>query len=79
MFEKKINDLVEKIGNTLPSQLSTLKEDLKKNISSMLQATLAEMNLVTREEFDVQKGVLEETRKKLDAIEKQLKQLDDQS
>ena len=75
MFNKKIvSDLVEKVSDALPTQLGTFKEDLKKNLGSLVQSTLADMNLVTREEFDIQKGVLEETRKKLEAIEEKLKQ-----
>ena len=46
--------------------------DIEKNIKSMLAAMFARLDLVTREEFDVQRKVLERTREKLDAIEAQL-------
>ncbi|MBT8120140.1 MAG: accessory factor UbiK family protein, partial [Gammaproteobacteria bacterium] len=45
------------------------------NIKSLLQSTLTKMNLVTREEFDVQSAVLQRTREKLEQLEKQVEKL----
>ena len=47
-------------------------KDLERNFRAMLAATFARLDLVTREEFDVQRKVLEKTREKLDAIEAQI-------
>ena len=47
-------------------------KDIEKNMKAMLTAMFAKLDLVTREEFDVQRKVLERTREKLDAIEAQL-------
>ena len=68
----KIEELTQRISQLLPGNVSVLKEDLETNIRSLLQSTLSKMNLVTREEFDIQTALLERTREKLDQIEKQL-------
>ena len=75
MFDPKfIEGVAEKLSNVIPPQFGTLKNDAKKNFTAILQTTLAQMNLVTREEFEVQKAVLATTRKKVDELEKQLKE-----
>ena len=50
--------------------------DLEKNIHALLQSAFTKLALVSREEFDVQAEVLRKTREKLDAIEKQLSELE---
>ena len=54
-------------------------EDLERNFKSLLQTGLEKMDLVTREEFDVQVAVLERTREKLEALEARLAALDESS
>lgn len=49
--------------------------DAEKNIHALLKSVFTKMELVTREEFDVQTDVLRRTREKLDALEKQLSEL----
>jgi len=68
----KIDELTQRISQMLPSNAQTLKNDFESNIRSLLQSTLNKMNLVTREEFDIQSALLERTREKLEQIEKQL-------
>lgn len=60
----------------LPKGFQTLQADVEKNLHSLVQAALSRMNLVTREEFDVQAAVLRRTREKLDRLEKQLAELE---
>ena len=68
----KIEELTQRITQLLPTNAQVLKDDLEANIHSLLQSSLSKMNLVTREEFDIQTALLERTREKLDQIEKQL-------
>ena len=68
----KIEELTQRITQLLPTNAQVLKEDFEANIHSLLQSSLSKMNLVTREEFDIQTALLERTREKLDQIEKQL-------
>ena len=56
---------------------AVLREDLKKNLKSALGATLSRMDLVTREEFDVQAALLSRTRARLEAMEKRLAALEE--
>jgi BMFP domain-containing protein YqiC len=67
-----LNELARKISNLLPGDVATLKQDLEKNIRALLQSTFQKLDLVTREEFDVQTTVLARTREKLEALEKRL-------
>jgi BMFP domain-containing protein YqiC len=71
---KILNDLAQKISNLLPADLSVLKQDLEKNVRALLQGTFQKLDLVTREEFDVQTALLARTREKLEALEKRLQE-----
>ena len=67
-----LEDLVDKLGQSLPSGAAELKADFDKNAKATLQSALGKMDLVTREEFDLQVALLEKTREKLDRLEKLL-------
>ncbi len=56
----------------MPQGLRSMKDDLEKNFQSVLRAGLGKLDLVTREEFEVQEAVLARTRQKLDALEERL-------
>jgi ubiquinone biosynthesis accessory factor UbiK len=71
-----LDDIIRKLGNALPPDVSGLKKDLEKNFRSILQNAFAKLDLVTREEFDVQTKVLARTRAKLDVLEVQLDELE---
>lgn len=70
------DDLAKKITGLLPGNLQQVQHDLESNIKTLLQSSLSKMNLVTREEFDVQAALLSRTREKLDRLEKQLSELE---
>lgn len=73
MFNMKfIDDTVKKLTESLPPGLNKFKKDLEKNFRAILQSMFAKLDLVTREEFDVQKKVLSKTRAKINALEKQV-------
>ena len=76
MDPKIIEDLTKRLSAVLPDGLRELQHDIEKNTRAVLEGTLAKLNLVTREEFEVQKGVLARTRSKVDALEKQVRQLE---
>ena len=72
MFDTKfIDDAVKRLSESLPPGLNKFKKDLEKNFRAILQSMFAKLDLVTREEFDVQKKVLTKTRIKLNTLEKQ--------
>ncbi len=77
MFDPKaIDDIASRLADALPSSFSNLKEDMEKNFHGILQSALAKLDLVTREEFEVQKGVLAKTRARLEVLEKTVAELE---
>lgn len=66
------DELSSKLLAVLPSSLQDLEKDVQQQFKSILQAAFSHMDLVTREEFDIQTKVLARTREKLDMLEKQL-------
>ena len=75
---KMIEAVTDRISALLPADLSALQAEFKTNVRALLEASLARMELVTREEFDAQSALLRRTREKLDGLEKQLAALDTQ-
>lgn len=73
---KSLNEMAAKIAALLPADLGVLKQDLEKNIRATMQAGFQKLDLVSREEFDVQAAVLARTREKLEALEKRLQELE---
>ena len=67
-----LDELVGKLGQALPPGAAELKADFEKNARGAVQAALGKMDLVTREEFDIQVTLLQRTREKLDRLEKVL-------
>lgn len=65
----QIDRLARQLADSVPKNLRALGEDLEKNFRSMLSAGFERMDLVTREDFDLQSAVLERTREKLEALE----------
>jgi len=62
------------IQSVLPPEL---KEDVKNNIDAVIRSNLEKMNLVTREQFEIQQKILKRTRERLVELEKQVKQLEE--
>ena len=73
-----IDDLARRLSSLVPPGLRESREELQENFKSVLQAGLARLDLVTREEFDVQQAVLLRTREKLEALQAQVAQLEAQ-
>jgi BMFP domain-containing protein YqiC len=73
-----IDDLARRLSGLVPPGLREGREELQENFKAVLQSGLAKLDLVTREEFDVQRAVLLRTREKLDALQKQVEQMEAQ-
>ncbi|MFK8080489.1 MAG: accessory factor UbiK family protein [Granulosicoccus sp.] len=63
------DDISRSLGKLLPPGVSDLKEDFERNAKAAVQSALGNLDLVSREEFDVQAEVLRNTRQKLKALE----------
>ena len=72
-----IDDLARRLAGSVPESVVALRRDLEQNFKGVLQGQLARLELVTREEFDVQAAVLKRTRAKLAALEKRLGELEE--
>ena len=77
MIEPKLlDDLAQRLAGNMPASVQFLQEELRHNLRAGLEAGLAHLDLVTREEFDVQAAVLVRTREKLEALEQQVAELE---
>lgn len=74
---KFIDELARQISDSIPAGVKGVQQDLEKNIHTLLQGTLAKLDLVTREEFDTQTQVLLRTREKLEQLEKTIAELEE--
>jgi BMFP domain-containing protein YqiC len=71
-----IDDLARRLASAVPENVAAVGRDLEQNFKGVLQSQLARLDLVTREEFDVQSAVLKRTREKLAALEQRLAALE---
>ena len=69
---KIIDDLAKRVSENMPAGIKSLGSDLEENFKAALQAGFSKLDLVTRDEFDVQAQVLRRTRQKLKALEARL-------
>jgi BMFP domain-containing protein YqiC len=76
MDPRFIDDLARRLSSAVPPGVAALRRDLEDNFKAVLQSGLARLDLVSRQEFDVQAAVLRRTREKLEALEARLKTLE---
>jgi hypothetical protein len=76
---KIIEDLAREISAGIPAGVKLMQADLEKNLHTLLQGALAKLDLVTREEFDVQTRVLARSREKLERLEQAVAGLENRS
>ena len=72
MSDDRIENLAKKLADSVPEGLRSMRNDLEENFRSVLKSGLSKLELVTREEFEVQEAVLTRTREKLNALEARL-------
>ncbi|RLA20829.1 MAG: hypothetical protein DRQ61_06535 [Gammaproteobacteria bacterium] len=71
-----LDEMAERLSSTLPPGLKQFQSEMEKNFRAIMQGAFSKMDLVSREEFDVQNAVLARTRQKLEQLEKQLDTLE---
>lgn len=76
---KSFDDLAKRLTEALPPGFRQFQAEMEKNLHAALQAAFSKLDLVTREEFDVQQAVLARTRAKLEALEKQVAELENKT
>lgn len=73
---KKIEEIAKQVTDAIPPGLKTMANDFEDKTKAVLQRKLSQLDVVTREEFDIQTQVLIKTRAKLDALEARLAELE---
>ena len=74
--QKTLDELTDKLSSAIPDGIKVIKSDVEKNIRAVLEATLRNMNLVSREEFDVQSALLTRSLEKQKQLEQQIAELE---
>ena len=77
MSSESIEGLAKKLADAVPEGLKTVRDDLEQNFRAVLKSGLSKLDLVTRDEFEVQEAVLERTRAKLEALEAKVAEMED--
>jgi len=72
---KQLEDLAKTLYSALPAGIQTVETEIQQQFKDILQATFSRMDLVTREEFDVQVKVLARTREKIEALQNEMERL----
>jgi BMFP domain-containing protein YqiC len=74
----QIDELARRLSSLVPPGLRDSREELQQNFKSVLQTGLGKLDLVTRDEFDVQRAVLLRTRDKLNELQRAVAQIEAQ-
>jgi BMFP domain-containing protein YqiC len=74
-----LDDLARRLVDSVPESVRAFGRDLEGNFKAILQSQLGKLDLVTRQEFDVQAAILERTRSKLTELEARLKDLEERA
>jgi BMFP domain-containing protein YqiC len=73
---KLLDDIARRLNAAMPETAKAVQGDLEKNLRAAAQSAFAKLDLVTREEFDVQRKVLARTRERLEQLETQVAALE---
>ena len=76
MSDESIENLARKLAESVPAGLRSMREDLEANFRGVLRSGISKLDLVTRDEFEVQEAVLARTREKLERLEAKLAELE---
>jgi len=77
MLDSRIfDDIARRLSNAMPASAQAVQNDLEKNLRAAAQAAFVRLDLVTREEFDVQRKLLARSRAKIELLEKQVAELE---
>jgi BMFP domain-containing protein YqiC len=76
MSNDSIENLARKLAESVPEGLRSMRDDLEANFSGVLRSGISKLDLVTREEFEVQEAVLARTREKLEMLEARLEEIE---
>lgn len=79
MIDPKILDeFAKRLAEVVPQSARDLHQDIEKNLRAVISSTFSKLNLVTRDEFEIQRNVLLRTRSKVEKLEQQIAELENQ-
>jgi BMFP domain-containing protein YqiC len=76
MEQLRIDEIAKRLLAKVPEAARNIQADLEENFRAVLRASLSRLDLVSRDEFDVQSKVLERTRSRLEALEARVQELE---
>ena len=76
MLKQQIETLIADISSALPKDLDQARQEVEDNVRAALTASLSKLDLVTREEFDIQSALLQRSRAQLDELQQKLDALE---
>jgi BMFP domain-containing protein YqiC len=76
MSNDSIEKLARKLAESVPEGLRSMRDELEANFGGVLRSGISKLDLVTREEFEVQEAVLARTREKLEMLEARLEEIE---
>jgi BMFP domain-containing protein YqiC len=76
MEQMRIDEIARRLFAKVPAAARNIQADLEENFRAVLRASLSRLDLVTRDEFDVQTKVLERTRARLETLEARVRELE---
>lgn len=76
MSSNNLDDLARRLAESVPESMRAFGRDVEHNFKAVLQAQLAKLDLVTRQDFDVQAAILERTQARLADLETRLKEIE---
>ncbi|MEN8129064.1 MAG: accessory factor UbiK family protein [Pseudomonadota bacterium] len=71
-----LDELTRKLASALPQNVSVFQQDIEKNLRAGLEGLFQKLDLVTREEYEVQVALLARSRERLALLEKQIEALE---
>lgn len=73
-----VDELIERVMSALPNDVQQIKTDFEQQLRQAMTTAFSRMDLVTREEFDVQAALLARTRERLEELLERLEELETQ-
>ncbi len=73
---KSLEQLARSLADAVPPGLAAFRDDLERNFRAVLQSGLAKLDLVSRQEFDIQSAVLRRSRERLEELERRIAALE---
>ena len=75
-LDQTVNEIVRKISSAVPEDLKTAKAGLEKNARATVEGAFQRLDLVTREEFDVQVMLLSKSQQRIKELEQRINDLE---